>query len=88
LRDVGAGLVFKVGGAAVVAEVEIEVEEAAAVKLGSMLMLRGSGASISFNRPARTSSLRLGIGAVAEPGPEGPVSGRPSLDPGCPWTKA
>jgi len=81
-RDVGAGLVFKVDGAAVDEEFEIEVEEAAAVKLGSMLILRGRGASMSFNRPARTSSLRLGIGAVAEPGPEGPVSGRPSLDPG------
>jgi len=84
LRDMGAVSGCKVGGVAVDVGFEIEVEEAAAVKLGSMLMLRGRGASISFNRPARTSSLRLGISAVAEPGPEGPVSGRPSLDPGCP----
>lgn len=86
-RDVGAGLVCSAGAAAE-AKLEFKVEEAAAVKLGSIFMLRGRGASISFSMPARTSSLRLGIAVLALTELDGPLSDIPSLDPGCPCTKA
>jgi len=83
LRDVGAGLVCSAGTLMEV-ELEVNAEEAAAVRLGSMFMLREIGALMSFNRPARTSSSRLGVAVLALTEPDGPLSDIPSLDPGCP----